>query len=424
MKKYFPRLIENKIQQKLNSSGAVLVAGPKFCGKTTTCMRFQKSFIKLNTKQVIDVAKINPRGVLNGEAPRLIDEWQTVPDIWNCVKDDLDFDYEFGKYLLTGSSTPAEKTDIYHSGAGRIVPLKMRTMSLYESADSSGSVSLSALFAHPDMDIFDMNENFTLRDAAYLTCRGGWPISVQDDKDLGLEITGNYYDSLFVFENSENEQFRNKKPEIFKMIIRSYARNISTEAPVSTILQDICASNNRTFDRKTYDDYMYALKDLFIIEDMEAWNPNIRSKTSIRSTPTRHFTDTSIACRAMNISPDDLMNDLNTFGLFFEDMAVRDLCIYAGTADGEVKHYRDNSGLECDAVLHLPNGKWAAIEIKLGGEKLIEDGAESLKRLKEKIETKSNENAPEFLMILTACGPAYKRSQDGIYVVPINCLKP
>lgn len=423
MRKYYKRLIESKIESKLKSSGAVLVAGPKFCGKTTTCMLYQNSFIKLNTRQTIDLAKMNPKGVLMGDKPRLIDEWQSVPDIWNQVKDSLDFDYAFGKYILTGSSTPADKTQIHHSGAGRIVPLKMRTLSLYESEESKGTVSIKELFENPSLEYFDMNEDFALTDTAYLLCRGGWPIALQDDRDLALEITRNYYDSLFVFENSENEKFRNKKAEVFKMILRSYARNISTEAPNSTIIEDIKASNSRTMDVKTFDDYLDALKDLYIIENIAAWNPNIRSKTSIRTTETKHFVDTSIACRALNVSPDDLMNDLNSFGLFFEDFAVRDLSIYASVYDGEVRHYRDNSGLECDAVLHLPNGKWAAIEIKLGGEKLIKEGADSLNRLKNKLAEKSNEKAPSFMMILTAFGPLYKRP-DGIYVVPINCLKP
>lgn len=423
MKKYYTRLIEPIIERKLKSSGAVLVAGPKFCGKTTTCMLYQKSFIKLNTKQTISIAKLDPKGVLIGDKPRLIDEWQTVPDIWNQVKDYLDFDYSFGQFILTGSSTPADKTQIYHSGAGRIVPLKMRPMSLFESEESKGLISLQKLFNSENQEVFDLNSNFTLTDVAYLICRGGWPISVQDDKDLGLEITRNYYDSLFVFDNSENEKFRNKKPELFKMILRSYARNISTEAPNTVIMEDVKATNSRTLDAKTFDEYMEALKDLYIIEDVTAWNPNIRSKTAIRTSPIRHFTDTSIACRALNIFPDDLMNDLKSFGLFFEDFAVRDLVIYASCIGGEVRHYRDGTGLECDAIIRLPDGQWGAIEIKLGGEELINDGVKSLLTLKKKLNEKSDEPAPAFMMILTACGSLYHRP-DGIYVVPINCLKP
>ena len=420
---YYERLIETRIERKLKSSGAVLVAGPKFCGKTTTCMLYQNSYIKLNTKQSIAIARLNPKGVLIGEQPRLIDEWQKAPDIWNHIKDDLDFDYQFGKYILTGSSTPADKTDVHHSGAGRIAPLLMRPMTLWESKESNGKVSLASLFEGGTDYPLDMNSEFTLEDVAFLLCRGGWPIAVQAPRDIALEITKNYYGGLFIFEDSENERFRNKKPEVLRMILRSYARNISTEAAVSTIISDIRQSNERSMDTKTYDDYMEALKDLYIIEDMEAWNPNIRSKTSIRGTPTRHFVDTSIACRSLGVNPPDLMNDLESFGLFFEDFAVRDLRVYADSLGGEVKHYRDNSGLECDAVVHLEDGRWGGIEIKLGGDDLINDGAESLKRLRDKIVQKSDEKAPSFLLVLTAVGAAYKR-EDGVYVAPINMLKP
>ena len=420
---YYKRLIEETIALKLKSSGAVLVAGPKFCGKTTTCMLYQKSFVKLNTKQAIAMARMDPKGVLSGENPRLIDEWQKAPDIWNQVKDDLDFNYEFGKYILTGSSTPVDKTEIHHSGAGRIAPLKMRPMTLWESKESKGTVSLKDLFDGGVNFPWDMNSDFTLNDVAFLLCRGGWPIAVLAPKEIALEITKNYYNGLFVFEDSENERFRNKKPEVLRMILRSYARNVSTEAAVSTIISDIRQSNERTMDPKTYDDYMEALKDLYIIEDMEAWNPSIRSKTSIRSTPTRHFVDTSIACRSLGVSPNDLLNDLESFGLFFEDFAVRDLSVYAGCLGGVVKHYRDNAGLECDAVVHLEDGRWGGIEIKLGGDDLINAGAESLKTLRNKIVEKSDEKAPSFLLVLTAVGGAYRRD-DGVFVAPINLLKP
>lgn len=420
---YYERLIEKEIERKLKSSGAVLVAGPKFCGKTTTCMKYQKSFVKLNTKQAIAMARMNPGGVLDGETPRLIDEWQKAPDIWNQVKDDLDFHYEFGKYILTGSSTPADKTEVHHSGAGRITPVRMRPMSLWESKESKGTVSLAELFKGGKPIPWDLNSDFSLSDVAHLICRGGWPISVLAPKEIAIEITKNYYNGLFVFEDCENERFRNKNPEIMKMIVRSYARHISTEAAVSTIIADVRQSNERTMDTKTYDDYNEALNDIFIIEDMPAWNPNIRSKTSIRSTPTRHFVDTSIACRALGAGPEDLLKDLESFGLFFEDMAVRDLRIYSDVLGGEVRHYRDNAGLECDAVIHLENGSWGAVEIKLGGDDLIEAGASSLKLLKAKIEEKSNEKSPSFLMVLTAVGGAYQR-EDGVFVVPINLLKP
>lgn len=408
----------------MRTSGAVVVAGPKFCGKTTTCMLYQKSFVKLNTQQAISMARINPKAVLNGEKPRLIDEWQKAPDVWNQVKDDLDFNYEFGKYILTGSSTPADKTTVHHSGVGRIASIKMRPMSLWESQESKGSVSLSALFDGKEDEFpWDMNQDFSLEDVAYLLCRGGWPISVRAPRDIALEVTKNYWNGLFVFEDCENERFRNKKPEVLRMIVRSYARHISTEAAASTIIADVRQSNERTMDAKTFADYMEALNDLYILEDMRAWNPNIRSKTSIRSTPTRHFVDTSIACRALGVSPKDLMGDLESFGLFFEDMAVRDLRIYTESLGGEVLHYRDNAGLECDAVLHLDDGRWGAVEIKLGGDDNIEAGASTLKQLKSKIEEKSDENAPSFLLVLTAVGGAYRR-EDGVFVAPINLLKP
>ncbi len=420
---YYNRLIEKVIELKLRTSGAVVVAGPKFCGKTTTCMLYQKSFVKLNTKQSITMARMNPSGILSGEKPRLIDEWQKAPDIWNQVKDDLDFDYQFGKYILTGSSTPADKTEVHHSGAGRITPVKMRPMSLWESKESKGTISLMDLFDNKGGYPWDMNTDITLNDIAFYMCRGGWPISVQASNDIAVEITKNYYNGLFVFEDCENERFRNKRPDVLRMILRSYARHISTEAALTTIIADVRQSNERTMDPKTFDDYMEALKDLYVLEDLPAWNPNIRSKTTIRSTPTRHFVDTSIACRALGISPNDLMHDLESFGLFFEDFAVRDLSIYANFLGGTVSHYRDNAGLECDAILHLEDGRWGAIEIKLGGDELIESGAKSLKTLQNKIIEKSEEQAPSFLMVLTAVGAAYQR-EDGVYVAPINLLKP
>ena len=420
---YYNRLVEKEIELKLKTSGAVVVAGPKFCGKTTTCMLYQKSYVKLNTKQAITMARMNPKGVLNGEKPRLIDEWQKAPDVWNQVKDDLDFEYQFGKYILTGSSTPADKTEVHHSGAGRITPVKMRPMSLWESKESKGTISLMDLFDGKNNYPWDMNDEISLNDIAFLICRGGWPISVQAPKEIAIEITKNYYNGLFVFEDCENERFRNKRPDVLRMILRSYARHISTEASISTIIADVRQSNERTMDPKTFADYMEALKDLYILEDLPAWNPNIRSKTSIRSTPTRHFIDTSIACRSLGVSPNDLMRDLESFGLFFEDFAVRDLSIYANSIGGSVSHYRDNTGLECDAVLHLEDGRWGAIEIKLGGDDLIEHGAKSLNTLRNKIIEKSEEQAPSFLMVLTATGGTYQR-EDGVYVAPINLLKP
>lgn len=417
MPEYYGRLVEKTIERKMKSCGAVVVEGPKFCGKTTTSLRYAKSSIKLNTSQAIQLAKLETRNVLNGETPRVIDEWQTVPEIWNEVKSWIDENPSFGQFILTGSSTPADKSNIYHSGAGRITTVKMRPMSLTESNDSNCSVSLKELFENQDVNVFCENKDNSLRDIAYYICRGGWPLSVVAGRDIALDVTKNYYEGLFNFEYSENEKFRNKNPELMRMILKSYARNISSEAPLKTIQSDVIDSNNRTLDNKTLDDYLDALRDLFIIEDLSSWNTNIRSKATIRTTPTRHFVDTSIATSVLGVTPDDLMNDLSSFGLFFEDMAVRDLVIYASYLGANVYHYRDSSGLECDSIMHFDNGKWGVIEIKLGGDKLIEEGAANLEKLKNVIDN----DKLAFRMILTATGPAYKR-KDGIYVVPINCL--
>ena len=267
--------------------------------------------------------------------------------------------------------------------------------------------------------VFDMNEGYGLSDTAFLLCRGGWPLSIQPEREVALDVTANYYESLFNLGNSENPKFRNKNPEILKLVMRAYARHISSQTSTTKILADISARDSRTISSKTFEEYADILTDLFIIEDMEAWNPNLRSKTVVRSTPTHHFVDSSIAAQALGASPADLMSDLNTFGLLFEDMAVRDLRVYAQTINGNVLHYRDSRGLECDTIVHLKDGRWAPIEIKLGGDNLIEEGARNLMRLKSDIAEK---NQPSFMMILTATGPAYRR-QDGIYVVPINCLK-
>lgn len=417
MVNYLGRIVEGKITKKLASSSVVVVVGPKFCGKTTTSLRYAKSDARLNTASAIRIATMNPSAVIEGEKTRVIDEWQTVPELWDELRGYVDEHPEFGQFLLTGSATPEDKSKIYHSGAGRIVKLLMRSMSLYESHDSKGIVSLAELF-EDDVKIYELNKEFTLDKVAYLICRGGWPMAVTSDENIAIDVTKNYYSGIFNFEYSDNERYRNKKPDVMKMILRSYARNISTEASIQTIRNDVIEKNNRTMDTKTIDDYIEALEDLFIIEDIEAWCPKLRSKTVVRSTPTRHFVDTSIATAALGIAPADLMNDLESFGLFFEDMAVRDLKIYSDAIDGVVKHYRDSSGLECDAVIHLENGKWGAVEIKLGGEKLIEEGAKNLLKLKENVEG----TKPSFLMVLTAVSAAYRRD-DGVYVVPINCLK-
>ena len=418
---YFKRYVEKEIELALKSSGAVLVAGPKFCGKTTTCSLYAKSYIALNTKSQISLIEAQPSLALLGDTPHMVDEWQTVPDLWNYVREEVDKRHQFGQFILTGSATPASFDDIYHSGAGRISTIIMRPLSLFESLESKGLVSIKELFENKEFNVFDMNTDYSLDDTAFYICRGGWPLSINQDRDISLQVTKNYYKNLFNFENSKNQKFRNKKPEMFKAILKTYARNISSEASKKTMIKDVVGFENRTLSPDTFDSYKEALEDLFIIKDIEAWNPNFRSKTVVQTTPTRHFIDTSIAARALNISPNDLLNDGNTFGLFFEDFAVRDLSIYTQYLGGEVRHFRDSNGLECDAVIHLEDGSYGLIEIKLGGGKLIEEGVKTLNLLEERI--KNNDQClPKFKMVLTATGPCYKR-KDGIYIVPINLLK-
>lgn len=417
---YFKRLIENQISEKLKYSGAILIAGPKFCGKTTTSELFAKSTVKLITDQDIELAKINDNFVFQGSSPRLIDEWQVVPDIWNKVRNIVDEKDLPGLYILTGSSTPADKTKIHHSGAGRITTLKMKSLTLTETLENENIVSLKKVFDGIDKNIFFDNKGYDIEKTAFYICRGGWPKSVLSKAENSLKITKDYYDGLFEFESSPNKKFRNKKKNIFKMILKSYARNISTEASYNTMIRDIELNENRKLDIKTFDEYIEALQDIFIIEDIEAWNTNLRSKTAIRSTNTRHFYDTSIACQALNISPNDLLNDVKTFGFFFEDFAIKELSVYASLINGKVMHYRDANSLECDAIIHLDDGRWGMIEIKLGSSDAIETAATNLNNLDKRIDY-TKFVRPSFKMILTAFGPTYVRP-DGIIVTSINCL--
>lgn len=418
MKKYYKRLIEKEINLSLKAGGAVSLSGPKYCGKTTTAKRFAKSTLSLVEEQAIATASVDVNLALEGEKPRLIDEWQVLPNIWNVVRVMVDNADSSSQFILTRSSTPAQYDKIYHSGAGRIVPIVMRPMSLLETEDSDGSISLKELFKNPNAKIFNQNKSHDIKKIAYWICRGGWPDSLDKEKNIALKTTSNYYKSLFNLLSTDNPFYKNKNPEILKMVLRSYARNVSSEATQKTMVEDITSNENRNIHRDTFDTYADMLKDLFIIEDMDAWSPNLRSKAIVRTTKTRHFFDTSIACCALGIQPDTLLKDFNTFGLMFEDFAVRDLRIYADYLNGTVSHYRDNNGLECDCIFRLNNGKWAAIEIKLGGTIQEDVAAKNLIKLNNLTD---NKNKPSFLMVLTANGPAYRRN-DGVYSVPINLL--
>lgn len=423
MKNYLPRITDKLLDERLKAKGAILIEGPKWCGKTTSAKEFAKSFIAMDepdkTKQYKQMAELNPSALLEGETPRLVDEWQLAPNLWNAVRYEVDKRDDFGQFILTGSAVPAEFDASMHSGTGRISRLYMRTMSLYESKDSDGAVSLSNLF--DDKEISCANHK-TLDDIAFLICRGGWPISIKLDGKASLFQAIDYFDSVVKNDISRVDSVK-RDVEKAKSLLRSYARHVGSQAPLETIRKDMLANQADTFDQVTLYSYIDALKKIFVIEDAPAWNPNIRSKTAIRSTDTRYFIDPSIATAALGIGPKDLTQDLNTMGFLFENLAVRDLRIYSELLDGSVYHYRDKRGLECDAVIHLRNGSYGLVEIKLGGDKLIEEGAQTLKTLSDLIDTNSMKK-PSFMMVLCAQAPfAYKRN-DGVYVVPITSLRP
>lgn len=423
MKNYLPRITDKLLDERLKAKGAILIEGPKWCGKTTSAKEVAKSFIAMDepdkAMQYKQMAELNPSVLLEGETPRLIDEWQLAPKLWNAVRYEVDQRDDFGQFILTGSAVPAEFDASMHTGTGRISRLYMRTMSLYESKDSDGAVSLSDLF--DDKEISCVNKK-TLDEIAFLICRGGWPLAIKLEGKASLFQAIDYFDSVVKNDISRVDSVK-RDVEKAKSLLRSYARHVGSQAPLETIRKDMLANQADTFNQATLYSYIDALKKIFVIEDAPAWNPNIRSKTAIRSTDTRYFIDPSIATAALGIGPKDLIQDLNTMGFLFENLAVRDLRVYTELLDGNVYHYRDKSGLECDAVIHLRNGAYGLVEIKLGGDKLIEEGAETLKTLSELIDTNSMK-APSFKMVLCAQAPfAYKRN-DGVYVVPITSLRP
>lgn len=422
---YIPRLAETTLETKLNSSGCVVVSGPKFCGKSTMCERFAKSITPLKTTSAINLALSDPRSALQGNNPHLIDEWQKAPEIWNEIKSDLDEDYEFGKYILTGSTTPVNSERIQHSGAGRISRMTLKPFTLYESGESSGFVSLKALFKNADEVItrYPSDNETSLYDIAFYICRGGWPIAVKAKHEYALQVTRNYYDGLFVIEN-ESDEFaaflKNKNPDLLQLVLKSFARNVSTQAKKTAMIRDILDSGMReTLDEDTFSSYERILKDFFIIYDLPAWNLNLRTTVAVRTAPTHHFVDTSIATAALGINPADLMNDLKSFGYFFEDFAIRDLSVYAESIGGELKHYRDSSGQEVDAIVELNNGDYCAVEIKIAGEKNISDGIKSLNSFEQKM-CDNGLKTPSIKMLLTSHGACYKK--DGVIIVPITFL--
>ncbi|HOI26510.1 MAG TPA: DUF4143 domain-containing protein [Paludibacteraceae bacterium] len=422
-KRYKKRIADDLLQRKLQGKGAVLIQGAKWCGKTTTAEQMAKSILYMDDpkkkSQNLKMAEVNVSRLLAGATPRLIDEWQLAPQIWDAVRFEADHREDLGQFILTGSAVPADKSNVNHSGVGRFAWLTMRPMSLFESGNSTGEVSLGDLFNnHGQIDGYTNHE---LNDIAFLICRGGWPRAVEMDKETALDQSRDYIDAVADSDISRVDNV-GRDPQLARRLLRSYARHQGTQTPISTLQADITAGGAFEISEKTVNSYINALKQIFVIEDMHAWNPNLRSKTAIRTSDTRYFVDPSIATAALGVGPEDLMNDLNTMGLFFETMCVRDLRIFAEALDGSVYHYRDKNGLECDAVIHLRNGKYGLVEIKIGGDSLINEGAETLSALANKIDT-SKMNAPSFLMILTATGNYAYQRKDGIYVVPIGCLK-
>ena len=423
MKKYRKRIADDILARKLEGKGAVLIEGPKWCGKTTTAEQIAASILYMDEpekkEQNIVMSELNPKRLLKGAAPRLIDEWQIAPKLWDAIRFEVDHRGELGQFVLTGSAVPVDTKEITHSGTGRFTWLTMRPMSLYESGDSTGEVSLKDLFDGA-LEIDGASE-LDIDRLAFLVCRGGWPQAVDMRDEIALDQAMDYYDAVVRSDINRADGVQ-KNTEKVRRLMRSYARNQGSQVPNTVLAQDVSANDEAFMSDDTVASYVSALQKIFVVEDMPAWNPNLRSKTAIRSSDTRYYIDPSIAAAALGIGPNDLVNDLKTFGFLFETLCIRDLRVFADALNGEVYHYRDKDGQECDAVIHLKNGKYGLIEIKLGGDKLIEEGAKSLKAMEAKIDT-DKMNAPSFLMVLIGIGDYAYRRQDGVYVVPIGCLK-
>ena len=423
MKKYKQRIADHILKQRLLGKGAVLIEGPKWCGKTTTAEQIAGSILYMadpeKEQQNLIMAEISPKQLLQGDTPRLIDEWQIAPKLWDAVRFEVDHREELGQFILTGSSVPASYDHIHHSGTGRFSWILMRPMSLYESLESSGEVSLRALFDEPEQIVG--SNPLDLNRLAFLVCRGGWPRATDLEGDIALEQAYDYYDAVVRSDISRADGV-SRKQERVKRLMRSYARNQGTQITNTVLRDDIITNDEDSLSVDTIYSYISALQKIFVIEEMAAWNPNLRSKAAIRTSNTRYFIDPSIAVAALGLGPQDLLDDLNTFGFLFETLCIRDLRVFADALNGQVYHFRDKSGLECDAVIHLRNGSYGLIEIKLGGDHLIEEGAENLKTLAAKIDT-TRMKAPAFSMILTGIVDYAYRRPDGIYIVPIGCLK-
>ncbi|MCQ2265554.1 MAG: DUF4143 domain-containing protein [Bacteroidales bacterium] len=424
MVEYRRRIADVLLSEKLEAMGAVLIEGPKYCGKTTTALQHAKSVLFMadpeKKDQNITLVTTNIGKLLSGDAPRLIDEWQIAPKLWDAVRFEVDKRGEDGQFILTGSAVPPSNDDIFHTGTGRFSWLTMRTMSLWESGDSSGEVSLSELFK--DSSVVDGTSSIDINKLAFLICRGGWPQATQKKTDKAALMQAKEYYKAVTRSDISRVDDVTRDSQRAERLMRSYARLQGAQATVGTILADIKVNDEDTLNENTIYSYINALKKIFVIEDVPAWNPNLRSKTAIRTSDTRYFTDPSIATASLGLGPEELLDDLETMGLMFETLCIRDLRVYADAIDGTVYHYRDKSGLECDAVIHKRNGTYGLVEIKLGGDANINDGAKNLLRLSEKIDT-DRMKKPSFMMILTGVGDYAYRRTDDVLVVPIGCLK-
>ena len=420
---YKHRIADGILEKKLRSKGAVLIEGPKWCGKTTTAEQQARSILYMDNpasfESNLQMAEIDPGILLEGDTPRLIDEWQLAPKLWDTMRFEVDHRHQVGQFILTGSAVPSDEESMKHSGTGRFSWLTMRPMSLYESGESNGKVSLSHLFESRENIV--ATNSLRIDDIAFLICRGGWPFACSLQGDAALAQAFDYVDAVIKKDVSRVDG-TNRNITTTRLLMRSYARNQGSQATIGTIVADMMTNDENEIGVKTAGSYLDALRKIFVIEDSEAWNPNLRSKTAIRTANTRYFIDTSIGTAVLGLGPKDLINDLNTMGLFFETLCVRDLRIFADALDGQVFHYRDKSGLECDAVIHLRNGRYGLVEIKLGGDRLINEGASNLLALVDKINTDKMKE-PSFLMVLTGTGDFAYRRKDGVYVVPIGCLK-
>ena len=428
MKQYKHRIVDYILERKLKGMGAVLIEGPKWCGKTTTAEEKAKSILYMNDPKksgmYMQLAKMSPQSLLEGEAPRLIDEWQLAPSLWDTIRFEVDHRDGEGQFILTGSAVPAKTDEIWHSGTGRFARIKMRPMSLWESEDSQGTISLNDLFLGKAK--VAMCEEKSIDDIAYLVCRGGWPKATLQDKDIALERVFDYYDAVVNIDISRVDDV-SRDAERTKRLMRSYARFQGSQTSISKIKEDVKANDAMSVDDDTIGSYIKALEKIFVIEDMPAWNPNLRSKTAIRSSKKRNVIDPSIAAAALGVSPEYFANDYKTLGFLFESLCIRDLKIYSSSSNGTVSYYHDRYGLEADAVLHLDDGRYALIEIKLGQSE-VDEGAkhlckiESLIKEHNKTETQTPLRLPDLKMVITGSQYGYRR-EDGVFVIPLGCLR-